>query len=351
MTRPGSTVPRLLLTSGRSSRETGAAAPSRTTAMPILRMRQPNRLREADGVTATVGSVCLVIVAKGSVSRIVESLWQKDRPGQVRERNIPYENLAAPAGRSTLVSDTAGRTTGKQDSCIEPSRVDSLSEAAARLGDHHARLIFDRAITCTAQALSTCTRLGRQGGSCGGCCSRPGDGNLQELEGTGREGVLEDRVQDCLEGGGQPVDEDRRSHDRVAIDDDSVSGHELVVGRRIAAAHDRGQIDGQDLLATSSRRRRTYQADVTGSGRGQQAACELNRIENRLVPRHRQPAGRADVAENVIVLTVVSRHVHEDAVAVFGLDGHRLAGFVQLGAASLRIDLDQAEYLIGQVFA
>jgi hypothetical protein len=52
--------------------------------MPILRMRQPNRLREADGVTTTVGSVCLVIVAKGSVSRIGESLWQKDRPGQVR---------------------------------------------------------------------------------------------------------------------------------------------------------------------------------------------------------------------------------------------------------------------------
>jgi hypothetical protein len=52
--------------------------------MPILRMRLPNRLREADEVMETVGSVCLVIVAKGSVSRIVEFLWQKDRPGQVR---------------------------------------------------------------------------------------------------------------------------------------------------------------------------------------------------------------------------------------------------------------------------
>src|SRR5271166_6902598 len=112
MTRPGSTVPRLLLTSGRSSRETGAAAPSRTTAMPILRIRLPYRLREADEVMETVGSVCLVIVAKSSVSRIVESLWQKDRPGQVRQRNFLYENLAAPAGRSTLINDTAGRTTG-----------------------------------------------------------------------------------------------------------------------------------------------------------------------------------------------------------------------------------------------
>ena len=82
MTRPGSTVPRLLLTSGRSSRETGAAAPSRTTAMAILRMRLPNRRREADEVMATEGPVCRVIVAKGSVSGIVESLWQKDRPGK-----------------------------------------------------------------------------------------------------------------------------------------------------------------------------------------------------------------------------------------------------------------------------
>jgi len=72
----------LLLTSGRSSRETGAAAPSKTTAMPILRMRLPNPLREADEVMATVGSVGPVIVAKGSVSGMVESLWQKARPGR-----------------------------------------------------------------------------------------------------------------------------------------------------------------------------------------------------------------------------------------------------------------------------
>ena len=82
--------------------------------MPILRMRLPNRLREADEVMETVGSVCLVIVAKGSVSRIVESLWRKDRPGQVRSRNFLYENLAAPAGRSTLINDTGGRTTGNR---------------------------------------------------------------------------------------------------------------------------------------------------------------------------------------------------------------------------------------------
>src|SRR5271157_2382965 len=344
MTRPGSTVPRLLLTSGRSSRERGAAAPSKTTAMPILRMRLPNRLREADEVMATVGSVGPVIVAKGSVSGMVESLWQKARPGRSGSGNSFTNNLADPGGRSTLINDTAvGQMEIGFMHRAEPPPLRKL-----RLGDHQARWIFERAITRTAQAVSTCTRLGRQGGSCGGCCS-PGDANLQQLERTGCEGVLEYRVQDCLEGGGQPVDEDRRSHDRVAIDDDSVPGHKLIVGRRIAAAHDRGEVDGQDLLAASSRRCRTYQADVIGSGRGNQAACELNRIEDRLVPRHRQPAGRADVAENVIVLTVVCRHVHEDAVAVFGFDDDRLALFIQLGAARLGIDFDQAQNLIGQV--
>ena len=94
---------------------------------------------------------------------------------------------------------------------------------------------------------------------------------------------------------------------------------------------------------------KTCSQQAIGSGRGNQAACELNRIEDRLVPRHRQPAGRADVAENVIVLTVVGRHVHEDAVAFTGGDDDRLASFIQLGAARLGIDLDQAQYLIGQV--
>ena len=87
MTRPGSTTPRLLLTSGRSSKETGTAAPSRTTATPSLRMRLPDRTpRRRIGLTATAGSVCLVIVAKDGVSRIGEALRRKDQAGQVRQR-------------------------------------------------------------------------------------------------------------------------------------------------------------------------------------------------------------------------------------------------------------------------
>lgn len=105
MTRPGSTIPRLLLTSGLSSKETGVATPSKTTAMPILRMRLPSPIRETDDLAATAGSVCLVIVAKDSVSRIGKSLRRKDGPGQVRKRDFPYENLAAPAGRSSLIHE------------------------------------------------------------------------------------------------------------------------------------------------------------------------------------------------------------------------------------------------------
>ena len=60
-----------------------------------------------------------------------------------------------------------------------------------------------------------------------------------QLDIPGGEGVLQDRGDNRVEGSGQAVDEDRGADDRVAVDDEPVAGHELVVRRRVAGADDR----------------------------------------------------------------------------------------------------------------
>ena len=142
---------------------------------------------------------------------------------------------------------------------------------------------------------------------------------LEELQVSDEERRLQARADHGLVRCDEPVEEDGESDDRVAMDDDPVAGHQLVIGRRVAAVGDRGQVDRQDLLAAGARRRRPDQPDVLGRGRGQQAAGVLQRVEHGLVARDRQLAREQDVAEDVVVLAVVRGDVHEDAVGIPGI--------------------------------
>ena len=60
----------------------------------------------------------------------------------------------------------------------------------------------------------------------------PRSGSPQNLTDLDREGCLQRRAEDGLERCRQPIEEDREADDRVAIDDDPVARHDLIVGRR-----------------------------------------------------------------------------------------------------------------------
>ncbi len=180
------------------------------------------------------------------------------------------------------------------------------------------------------------TRLGGKGstgsgGSRGPCA--PEQWGVNRLNRSCGEAVLKDRVHDGLERCRNPVDENRRSNDRVAIDHETVAGHKLIVGGRVPRTDDRREVDGQDLLAARPWRSRPDQPDILRGGGGDQAARIVDGVEHGLVARDRHPAGGRHVALDVVDLAVIRRDVDEDPIRILGIDGNLLVVIRILGIA------------------